>query len=219
MDLLDRVFEVKEVTDSGTFAGYGNVYGIVDQGDDIVAHGCFAKSLEEFKARGQMPALLWQHKASEPIGIYQTVREDDKGLWVEGKLAMKTSRGAEAHELLKMKALSGLSIGFETKEASHDQKSGVRTITKGELWECSLVTFPMNDASRVSAVKTIEQINDLSGAERYLREAGGVSRSEAKAIVSRILGLARREVESSEKEHEADALVAAFTRRFAQVAA
>jgi|GEM_PF-208682 len=213
MDLLDRSFEVKEVTDSGTFAGYGNVYGVVDQGDDIVAHDCFAESLSTMKAQKRMPALLWQHKASEPIGVYQNVYEDPKGLYVEGKLAMKTARGAEAYELLKMNALSGLSIGFETKEATHDQKSGVRTIQKGILWECSLVTFPMNDLARVSAVKMIEEIEDLSGAERYLREAGGVSRSEAKAMVSRIFNLARREADSLKAE-SADALVAVFDRRF-----
>jgi HK97 family phage prohead protease len=193
MKFQDGKFEIKEVTPTGTFCGYGNLYDVLDQGDDIVSSGAFAESLKEWAAKGRMPAMLWQHNTRQPIGAYTAIHEDAKGLYVEGQLAMKTQLGAESYELLKMKAISGLSIGFETREDSYDQKLGIRTIKKGDLWECSLVTFPMNDESRVSAVKTIEQIGDLSGAESYLREVGGVSRSEAKAIVSRIHALARRE--------------------------
>lgn len=193
MKFQDGNFEVKELTGTGAFAGYGNVYGVVDQGDDIVASGAFADSLQEWSGKGRMPAMLWQHNSRQPIGAYQVMREDSIGLYVEGMLALKTQLGAEAYELMKMGAISGLSIGFQTREDSYDQKLGIRTIKKGDLYECSLVTFPMNDGSRVQAVKTIDEIGDLSGAERYLREVGGVSRSEAKALVSRIHALARRE--------------------------
>jgi HK97 family phage prohead protease len=185
--------EIKDVTATGTFCGYGNVYDVVDQGDDIVASGAFADSLKEWAAKDRMPAMLWQHNSRQPIGAYTAMKEDGTGLYVEGKLAMKTQLGAESYELMKMGAISGLSIGFQTREDSYDQKLGIRTIKKGDLYECSLVTFPMNDESRISAVKTIEEIGDLSGAEHYLREVGGVSRSEAKALVSRIHALARRE--------------------------
>ena len=193
MNFQDGRFEIKDVSSTGTFAGYGNVYDVVDQGDDIVASGAFAESLKEWATKGRMPAMLWQHNSRQPIGAYATMREDAKGLYVEGKLAMKTQLGAEAYELMKMQAISGLSIGFQTREDSYDQKLGIRTIKRADLYECSLVTFPMNDESRVAAVKTIEEIGDLSGAESYLREVGGVSRSQAKALVSRIHALARRE--------------------------
>lgn len=193
MKFQDGKFEIKDVSSSGTFSGYGNVYDVVDQGDDIVASGAFGESLKEWATKGRMPAMLWQHNSRQPIGAYTAMKEDSKGLYVEGKLAMKTQLGAEAYELMKMNAISGLSIGFQTREDSYDQKLGIRTIKKGDLYECSLVTFPMNDESRVAAVKTIEEIGDLSGAESYLREVGGVSRSQAKALVSRIHALARRE--------------------------
>jgi HK97 family phage prohead protease len=194
MKFQDGKLEIKEVTSTGTFSGYGNVYDVEDQGNDIVASGAFSESLKEWGSKGRMPAMLWQHNSRQPIGAYTLMKEDSTGLYVEGKLALKTQLGAEAYELMKMDAISGLSIGFMTREDTYDQKLGIRTIKKGDLYECSLVTFPMNDGSRVAAVKTIEEIGDLSGAELYLREVGGVSRSQAKALISRIHALARREV-------------------------
>jgi HK97 family phage prohead protease len=101
--------------------------------------------------KGRAPAMLWQHSMREPIGAWEIVRETDKGLFVQGQLALKTQRGAEAYELMKMKALSGLSVGFMTREDSRDQKTGIRTIKQADLWEISPVTFPMNDAARISA--------------------------------------------------------------------
>lgn len=183
-DHLDIPFKIKAVSEDGLFSGYGSVFGVVDFYKEVVTPGAFAESLQ-----GRMPALLWQHRSGEPIGVYTSVKEDNVGLYVEGKLALKTARGAEAYELLKMGALNGLSIGFITREDSYDKVSGIRTLKKVDLWEVSLVTFPANDASRVSNVKGIEQINSLSDAEAYLRDAGGLSRREALAIVSRIKSL------------------------------
>lgn len=207
---LDKPFEIKDVSTSGTFAGYGSVYGNLDQGDDIVAPGAFADSLKSYAAKGSLPALLWQHKQSEPIGTYTAMREDDHGLYVEGKLALKTQRGAEAYELMQMKAISGMSIGFQTIEDDFDRKSGVRTILKGDLWEVSLVTFPMNDAARVMHIKSIEEVVDFKSAERLLRDAGGFSRSEAVALVSRIKSLTQSE---SVDEDETRQLIKALALR------
>ncbi|MDD2742333.1 MAG: HK97 family phage prohead protease [Rhodocyclaceae bacterium] len=180
-DYLDIPFKIKAVSEDGLFSGYGSVFGVVDSYKEIVAPGAFAESLQ-----GRMPALLWQHRSAEPIGVYTSVKEDSIGLYVEGKLALKTARGAEAYELLKMQALNGLSIGFITREDSYDKVSSIRTLKKVDLWEVSLVTFPANDASRVARVKSIESITTLSEAEAYLREAGGLSRQEAKALVMRL---------------------------------
>lgn len=218
MHFQDGRFEIKDVSTTGTFAGYGNVYGVVDQGDDIVKSGAFAESLTDWTGKGRMPALLWQHNAKQPIGAYTTMKEDEHGLYVEGKLAMKTQLGAEAYELMKMKAISGLSIGFQIREDSYDQKTGIRTINKGDLWECSLVTFPMNDEARVSAVKTIQEIGDLSGAESYLREVGGVSRTEAKALVSRIFAIARREAGAADTSKDLKAITEMLNKRAALMA-
>lgn len=182
----DFAFELKQISEDGTFSGYGSVFGVKDSYDEIVAPGAFAESLAARKASGVMPALLWQHRSGEPIGVYTEMVEDNIGLKVEGKLALKTARGSEAYELLKMKAISGLSIGFVSREDSFDRVTGIRTLKKLDLWEVSLVTFPANDAARVQGVKTIEGLTTLSEIEDYLREAGRFSRNEAKCLIARI---------------------------------
>jgi len=187
---LDVPFEVKEVAEDGTFTGYGSVFGVKDAYDEIVVPGAFSESIEQRK-----PALLWQHRSGEPIGVYEEVREDSVGLHLKGKLALKTARGAEAYELLKMDALSGLSIGFVTREDSFDQKTGIRTLKKVDLWEVSLVTFPANDAARITGVKGISEITTLSEVEDCLRDAG-FSKSEALALVARVKAIARSDSEA-----------------------
>lgn len=186
-DYLDIPFKIKAVNEDGLFSGYGSVFGVVDSYQEVVAAGAFKESLDS-----RMPSLLWQHRSGEPIGVYTTVKEDNIGLHVEGKLALKTTRGAEAYELLKMGAISGLSIGFVTREDSYDRVTGVRTLKKVDLWEVSLVTFPANDSARVANIKSIESIKSLADAETYLREAGGLSKREAVAMLARIKSLQGR---------------------------
>lgn len=201
----DCAFDVKAINDDGTFEGYGSVFGNVDAYKEIVAKGAFTESLHSLKNQGRMPALLWQHRSGEPIGVYTDMREDDTGLFVRGKLALKTARGAEAHELMKMKALSGLSIGFVTREDSYDKVTGIRTLNKVDLWECSIVTFPANDSARVSAVKNIDEIESLADAEAFLRESGGYSKSEALGIIARIKSVHGRS-DSDEQDKLLEAL-------------
>lgn len=208
-DHLDIPFKIKAVSEDGLFSGYGSVFGVVDSYKEVVMPGAFSESLQ-----GRVPALLWQHRSGEPIGVYTVVKEDNVGLYVEGKLALKTTRGAEAYELLKMGALNGLSIGFVTREDSYDKVSGVRTLKKVDLWEVSLVTFPANDASRVSNVKAVDSIKTLSDAEAYLRDAGGLSRREALALVARIKSLHGRS--DSDELGELAALMQRNTSLFSQ---
>lgn len=188
---LDFGCELKATGDTGTFEGYGSVFNITDRGGDIVAAGAFAETLATAKTAGRLPAMLWQHRQAEPIGVYTEMEEDAIGLKVKGRLALKTARGAEAYELMKMGAISGLSIGYRVRDDSWDRVTGVRTIKKADLHELSLVTMPMNDASRVSAVKTIEELDSLSEIERHLRDVCGLSKSEATAMVSRIKSVSR----------------------------
>lgn len=189
---LDFAYDLKANGDTGTFTGYGSVFNVTDRGGDIVAPGAFAETLAAAKTAGRLPALLWQHRQAEPIGVYTSMDEDAIGLRVEGKLALKTARGAEAYELMKMGAISGLSIGYRVRDDSWDRVTGVRTIKKADLIELSLVTLPMNDAARVASVKNIEDFESLAEIERHLRDAGGFSRSEATALVSRIKSIGIR---------------------------
>ena len=179
---------LKSVSDDGIIEGYGSVFGVRDSYSDIVAPGAFKASLAEHKAAGTMPAMLWQHDASAPIGVWTSMVEDQKGLAVVGQLAMDTTRGREAHALLKMRAINGLSIGFYSKEWKYDTENDVRTLTEVDLWETSLVTFPANSAARVTAVKSIETLESLREVEMMLRDRG-FSKTEAVALVAKIKGM------------------------------
>ncbi len=201
----DFDFELKALNDDGSFDGYGSVFGVKDSYDEIVEQGAFAESLAAHRSKGTMPALLWQHRSGEPIGVYTEMAEDGIGLKVSGQLALKTSRGAEAYELLKMKAISGLSIGFVTREDSYDRVTRIRTLKRVDIWECSLVTFPANDSARVQGVKNIELIESIRDAEKYLRDAG-FSRSEAVALLSRIKSLGQRDADGDDMKRLVEAL-------------
>lgn len=205
MNTKDFCFELKSINESGTFEGYGSVFGVKDSYSEIVAPGAFAETLEKHKTAGTMPALLWQHRSGEPIGVYTSMSEDSIGLKVSGQLALKTTRGAEAYELLKMGAISGLSIGFMPREDSYDKLTGITTLKKVDLWETSLVTFPANDAARVQGVKSIESIEDLKTAEQYLRDSG-LSRREAVAFIARIKGLGQSDSDEGGMKEIVEAL-------------
>lgn len=179
---LARPFELKELKEDGSFSGYGSIFGVVDLGYDVVVKGAFTRSLKEHKTAKTMPKLLWQHDSWQPIGIYTTVNEDDKGLYVEGKLALKTVQGAEAYELLKMGAIGGLSIGYKTKTYEYDTETYVRTLTDVDLYEVSLVTFAMNPDAQVSAVKGAD-ITERDFEQLLTRDAG-FSRSQAIVIIN-----------------------------------
>jgi hypothetical protein len=208
---LDFPCELKATGDTGVFEGYGSVFSIEDKGGDIVAPGAFTETLAAAKSAGRLPTMLWQHKFGEPpIGIYTSMEEDAVGLKVRGQLALKTARGAEAYELMKMGALTGMSIGYRSRDDSFDRVTGIRTLKKVDLVELSLTSFPMNDASRISAVKTIEELESLSEIERHLRDACGLSKSEATALVSKLKSVISR---SDSGEHDLSALADALKVR------
>ena len=201
----DFAFELKSLKEDGSFDGYGSVFGVKDSYDEIVAAGAFAESLASHKAAGTMPALLWQHRSGEPCGVYVEMAEDNIGLKVSGQLALKTVRGAEAYEFLKIKAISGLSIGFVTREDSYDRLTGIRTLKRVDLYEVSLVTFPANDTARVQGVKSIEVIETIRDAEKYLRDTG-LSRTEAVAFIGRVKSLGPRDAGEDDMQSLIDAI-------------
>ncbi|HLO62163.1 MAG TPA: HK97 family phage prohead protease [Azonexus sp.] len=189
------VLSLKATGENGQIEGYGSVFGVRDSWDDVIAKGAFTASLAAHKSNGTMPAMLWQHEDDEPIGVWTEMKEDDKGLYIKGQLVLETTRGKEAHALLKAGALNGLSIGFISKQWSYDTENDIRTLTEIDLWEVSLVTFPANDKARVTDVKASpDELETPKDAERALRDAG-YSKSDATAFVSRVMrmGEARRE--------------------------
>jgi len=132
-----------------TFEGYASVFNTVDRGNDLVLPGAFAKSLKDRGTQGIK--FLWQHDPKEPVGIVEEIFEDAKGLFVRGRLILDVERAREAHKLLGAGALDGLSIGFHTVK-SRQRSDGVRILSQVDLWEISLVTFPMNELARINIV-------------------------------------------------------------------
>ncbi len=178
-----------------SFTGYGAYFGNLDSYGDVIAQGAFTKTLRDAKSSGQWPAMLLQHGSflggddNMPVGVWTEMREDDRGLAVEGKLA-DTQRGRDAYTLMKMDprpAINGMSIGFRATEWTMRGKPEEprRTLKAVELLEVSLVTFPANGKARVESVKGAGEIGTIREFEDFLRDAGGYSRAEAKAIAAR----------------------------------
>ena len=195
--------QIKATGDDGTVEGYGSVFGVRDNYDDVIAKGAFSGSLKEHKTAGTMPAMLWQHSADHPIGIWTEMVEDDKGLRIKGQLAMETVKGKEAHALLKLGAINGLSIGFMSKQWAYDRDTEVRTLTEIDLWEVSLVTFPANEKARITNVKASpDEVTTPKDAERALREAG-FSKADATALVARVMRMGEERRESAQSTAQA----------------
>lgn len=132
------------------FEGYASLFGMADGTGDVVARGAFTRSL-----RARPPAkvrLLYQHFAHEPIGVWEAIREDSRGLFVRGRLTTDVQRAREVMALMHDGALDGLSIGFRTRRARRDPASGHRILLELELWEISVVTFPLLRQSQVTAI-------------------------------------------------------------------
>lgn len=138
-------------TQEGVIEGYASIFGVADSGGDIVMKGAFARSLARRGAAGVK--MLWQHAAAEPIGVWTSIVEDAKGLKVAGRLDLTVARAREALSLLRGGAIDGLSIGFRTRRATTDKTSGLRRLYEIDLWEISIVTFPMLMQARVDVVK------------------------------------------------------------------
>ena len=130
------------------FEGYASLFGIADLGGDVVARGAFAESLSRRGPSGIR--MLWQHDPAEPIGRWLDLVEDRRGLLVRGRLSSGVGRARELAELLAEGALDGLSIGFRVKEAQANRPAGPRRLLRLDLWEISLVTFPMQPGARVT---------------------------------------------------------------------
>jgi len=151
---IARPLSIKSLGEDGSFTGYASVFDRVDSQNEIVAPGAFSRTLAAWRQKGGAPAMLWMHDPTIPIGLWISMAEDKNGLAVEGRLALATQKGREAYELLKMRALTGLSIGYRVIHSQVDSKRKARILTDVELFEISLVTFPANEAARVSNVKS-----------------------------------------------------------------
>ena len=135
------------VDQNGYFSGYASIFGHPDQGGDIVMKGAFLRSLGARGASGIR--ILFQHDPREPVGRILRIYEDATGLLVKGQLLLDVPKVHSLGQLISGGALNGLSIGFRTVRASKDRLTGHRRLYQIDLWEISIVTFPMMERARI----------------------------------------------------------------------
>ena len=185
MERKSFALEVKQIEDTGTFEGYAAAFGNVDAWNDIIEPGAFKATIKKYKKQGKKVPMLWQHDGGKPIGSFSSMKEDDHGLFVQGRLLKDSvAQAAEAYALLKEGVISGMSIGFYARDYSMDEKTWIRTLKEIDLVETSLVTFPANDKAQVTDVKTASRITTIREFEAALRDVMGFSATEAKRIAS-----------------------------------
>lgn len=158
------VKQMDEDDDFYTFEGYGSTFDNVDLGDDRVMRGAFKDSIRECMESGKMPPVLWQHDMHMPLGKYIEMREDERGLYVKGRMPKADDfvRG-RVYPQMKAGSVGAMSIGYRADE--WEIEDGIRNLKKLKLFEISLVTMPMNPQAEVTGIKAVVPFQDLPLAE------------------------------------------------------
>jgi HK97 family phage prohead protease len=206
--------DFKAVAPDGTFAGYASLFNKEDMAHDIVLPGAFRDSLAERGPAGVK--MLFQHNPSEPIGVWEQLTEDARGLYARGRLMPEVARAREVLALMRAGALDGLSIGFRAVKGRRDARTGVRRLEKVDLWEISVVTFPLLPEARVGHVKARPFAGRLPTErefERWLTQVAGFTRSQARALTRHGLkGLAMRDAAEGHDRRRLLAVISEATR-------
>jgi HK97 family phage prohead protease len=205
--LLRKTLSLSDVSlkmegdDAGRFGGYASVFGNVDADGDIILRGAFDYTLRN----NGKPKMFFNHDwNSIPVGKWLSAKEDDHGLWVEGEFTPGLAAADAVRAAMKHGTIDGLSVGGLIKTQDwEDTGNGQRLIRRWtKLVEISPVVFPANDAARVdlSSVKggpdfleAIEEAETIREIEQLLRDAAGLSKGAAAALVARVKSLGRGE--------------------------
>lgn len=172
----------------GRIEGYGATFGNVDSYGDTIAPGAFSATLAAHRKAGTAPLLLWGHQRDRPIGRWQEVKEDARGLFMVGQLNLKTQAGKEAFAHLEAGDLSGLSIGYTHDPAGAEMRNGVNVLKALDLHEVSVVTLPADEHARVTAVKQLEGRPETRREFERALCALGFTRKEAERIATKGFG-------------------------------
>lgn len=165
-----RAIQVRFAADeAGIFNGYAAAWGRRDDFGDEWMPGAFADSLRAHVAAGTRPLMLWHHDPTQPIGVWEEVREDDRGLKVAGRLVLDSTAGRDAHALMKAGALDGLSVGFRTVRAE-SIRSGGRRIHAVNLIEISPVTMPAQPLARIGSVRSAAFAMPATALAAFIRQ-------------------------------------------------
>ena len=169
----------------GLFSGYASVYGGVDSYGDTIIGGAYASTIAN---RDRPVQLRFNHEAGV-IGKWTRMEEDEKGLYVEGELTPGHSKAMDVYASLMHGAISGLSIGYRPVKFTPNQTGGL-DLEEISLIEISVVESPADLNAQIGNIKSaLDEVKTLKEIETLLRDAGGFSRADATALVSRIKAL------------------------------
>ena len=182
----------------GLFSGYASVFGGVDSYGDTIMPGAYKATLEN---RDRPVQLRFNHEQGV-IGKWTRMEEDDKGLYVEGELTPGHSKAIDVYASLKHGAISGLSIGYRAMAYTENETGGLN-LQEISLIEISVVESPADLNAQIGTIKSVlDEVKTLKEIEALLRDAGGFSRADSTALVSRIKALAHGDRESEKNASE-----------------
>lgn len=178
-----------EDDESGKISGYASTYNNPDLSGDVMLPGCYDAVLQKIEKSGVMPVMFFSHdRWSVPCGRWDSIKSDDTGLYVTGRVNTDLKSGKEIYSALKFGSLSGLSVGFSFSPdgVEENDAGGFDFKSIDDLFEISICAMPCNQNARIDEVKAfdVESITDYKTAERYLRDAGDFSREQAKKFIS-----------------------------------
>lgn len=206
---------------TGKISGYASTYNNPDLSGDVMLPGCYDAVLQKIEKSGVMPVMFFSHDHwSVPCGRWESIKSDDTGLYVTGRVNTDLESGKEIYSALKFGSMSGLSVGFSfSPDGAEDNDAGGFDFKSiDDLFEISICAMPCNQNARIDAVKSldVESITDYKTAERYLRDAGSFSREQAKKFISCLKSVFthERDVQEHKKaEKEIIDLIHSFTKR------
>lgn len=165
-------FKVEDFdSDDGTFSGYASVFDVVDSYGDVVERGAFKRTIDHWEQKGAPIPILYQHDPYDPIGVTEHAEEDERGLYVEGRLLLDLPRAQQTRTMMNSKLLGGLSIGYSIINGMWDKVEEVYRLTELRLWEWSPVTWPANESTSYSTVKGLAAGGDPEYVLYLIRKA------------------------------------------------
>lgn len=181
-----------EVADTGRFSGYASVFGVIDDQGEIIRKGAYTDSLASYEESGKRFPVIYLHNLKEPVGYIEKAVEDDVGLWVEGVIMHETSaKAAEAYSFVKEGVISEMSVGFYyiPEDTVYDPETDITNIYKADLREVSLVVIGSNSGSRIVAVKSAGEENELAELVKVDAILSGIVANQQQQALAKIAEL------------------------------
>ena len=207
--------------ETGKISGYASTYNNPDLSGDVMLPGCYAPALAKIEKSGVMPVMFFSHEHwSVPCGRWDSIKSDDTGLYVSGRVNTDLESGKEIYSALKFGSMSGLSVGFSfgPDDVEGNDAGGYDFKSIPDLMEISICAMPCNQNARIDEVKAfdVESIKDYKSAEKYLRDVGYFSREQAKKFISGLKAVFTAERDAlriKAAEQEIIDLIHSFTKR------